>query len=207
LSLSTFSIRFLYIPSSDGIQAAVDHLPRDREPELLPEEDAPLADFEREDLEELPDLEPELDFLAEEPLDRLPDDRLDPLLDEDDLEPPLFDDDDRELLPPLLEDEERELLLLEEDERPFEEEPFDEELFEPEDFLLDDPEDLLFPPPLADFPLEDLDEPEDFDEPLFEDDPERPPLELFDEDDLPEFEPPLRPPPDVPACAPPASAD
>lgn len=172
------------------------HLPP--EPAPFPLDAEPLEDFEPDDRDEPPDLEPEADFLEEDPVDRLLDDLLEPPLEkplfaEEDFEPPLFEAADRELLPPLDEDE-RELPLFD-DEPPLEDELFADEpedfrLDEPEEPLFDEPEDLLLLPP-----------PDDFDEPLFADEPERP-LDFLPEDEAPELfrddDEPLKPVPPFP---------
>lgn len=139
-----------------------------------------VRDREAAGLDDLPDLAPAADLLDEEPFDGF--DEL-PFF-----EAPPFDD-ERE--PPVFEDG-----------------PLDDVLFE-EEPLREEPEDLLLLPPVADFPPDERDE-LDLDEPRERplDEPEVLREEgLFDADGRPESLPLLRPPPEVPPCAPAANAD
>jgi hypothetical protein len=179
--------------------AALDHLLRERVPELLPEDDEPLDDLglELDDLDDPPALDPEADFLDEELPERPAEEALlellfdDPLFEEEERELPPFEDADDPLRladdseEDLLPDARLELLPLEPDEllRFAPEEEPDELLrfFAPDDELLLPPDDFV---------------PDDRDEPLFDVDLLRPfpVLELLREDDDPLDLEPLDPP-------------
>jgi hypothetical protein len=184
------------------------HLLREREAELLPDDEDPRDDFEPDldDVDEPPEREPETDFLADDPPERpllgLFELLFDELLfdDEDREPPPVLDDDEPRLDDEREEDEPEDFLVLPDDELFFEP---DDELLLPDGLLLD----VLLPEERDEpDPVELLLDVEPARPPLFDDEPERPfpPPELLrgDDDELPLLEPPCDPPLDASACVP-----